>query len=251
MVTPTTTTGTTKTTTTAAGTISSVGDHRRGRRNRCCGEVAINTSAPAAGVGRPSHSWSCCKSRVQSSLWSCFRCASKFVTQNFANPRCPGLKEYQRLVVSSIGTTASGSLFSPLSSLFSPLSPLWERQVISGAASRQKSGSNSVGSPSCGRNIMVQFKGSPSASEKTGGGAARRKPSTELNFWSTSRATGVAGQRRTRDFATRTSGSLKRYRGSGGYSQRPAGAFCGDVVAKGTCPSHHTVVAATAAGAAA
>ena len=125
MVTPTTTTGTTKTTTTAAGTTSSVGDHRRGRRNRCCGEVARNTSAPAAGVGRPSHSWSCCKSRVQSSLWSCFRCASKFVTQNFANPRCPGLREYQRLVVSSIGTTASGSLFSPLSSLFSPLSSLF------------------------------------------------------------------------------------------------------------------------------
>ena len=184
------------------------------------------------GAGRSSLSWSRCKSRVRSSP-------------------CSELREYQRLVVSSIDTTASGSLFSPLTSLFSPLSPLWERQVISGAASGQKSGSNSVGSPSCGRNIMVQFKGSPSASEKTGGGAARRKPSTELNFWSTSRATGVAGQRRTRDFATRTSGSLKRYRGSGGYSQRPADACCGDIVAKSTCPSHHTVVAATAAGAAA
>ena len=50
---------------------------------------------------------------------------------------------------------------------------------------------------------------------------------------------------------TKTIRSLKRYRGSGGYSQRPADAFCGDVVAKGTCPSHHTVVAATAAVAAA
>ena len=33
--------------------------------------------------------------------------ASQFVTQNFDNPRCPGLREYQRLVVSSIGTTDS------------------------------------------------------------------------------------------------------------------------------------------------